>query len=388
MPVKVLVEGVGLRKLRLGSAIIYRKWVKPRRAAKPGELVEVHSSEDGLEACGLWEPQGPVAVRIVEHGGCSYSTPEEAIEDRIEAAYRVRERLGYAPEQGMRLINSDGDLLSGLIIDIYNDVAVLQSSSWAIDPHITHIAGVLSRIAGSRHVFNKSTQRSRRDIGLEPVAEWITGGKREVVINEAGARFIVDVVNGQKTGFFLDQRVNRLELKRYAGSRVLDVFSYTGAFGIHAAREGASLVVFVEEDPHAARILKRNLELNRVERYRIYNTSIWSIGRLEDRFDTITVDPPAFIQRGDQDSINRGVKAYKRAYTWSLKHSTPGSTIAYLSSCSYFLTKENFLKIVSRSALAVNSGYRILGSLRGASPDHAMRGEEYLDYLKGAFIWI
>ncbi|MCE4601583.1 MAG: class I SAM-dependent rRNA methyltransferase [Desulfurococcales archaeon] len=388
MPSKVLVEGIGLRKLRRGSSIIYRKWVRPEQGLRPGELVEIHSSEAGLEACGLWEPRGPVAVRVVEHSGCSYTTPQEVIEDRLEDAYRIRERLGYAPEHGMRLVNSDGDLLSGLIIDVYGDVAVLQSSSWAIDPHIEYIAKVLSRLAGSRHVFNKSTQRSRKDIGLEPVVEWIIGRKREVIIEEAGAKFIVDVVNGQKTGFFLDQRMNRLELRRYVGSKVLDVFSYTGAFGIHAAMEGARIVVFVEEDPTAARILRRNLEINRIERYKIYNTSIWSMRRLEDRFDTITVDPPAFIQRGDQDSINRGIKAYRRAYSWSLKHSTPGSTVAYLSSCSYFLTRDNFLKIISEVALEVNDNYRILGSLRGASPDHTMRGEEYLDYLKGAFIWM
>lgn len=385
MSAKVLVDGVGLRKLRRGSAIIYRKWVRAEGGIGAGGIVELHSDE-GLEGCGLWEPRGPVAVRVIEHGGCSYRTPLDAIRDRIEEAYRIREKLGYAPAHGMRLVNSDGDLISGLIIDVYDDVAVMQSSSWAIDRHVQDIARLLGRIAGVRHVFNKSTQRSRRDIGLGPIAEWVVGGRREAVIEEAGARFIVDVVRGQKTGFFLDQRVNRLELRRYAGDSVLDVFSYTGAFGIHAALQGSKRVVFVEEDPDAVRILRRNLEANGITGYQIYNTSIWSIGRLEGEFDTISVDPPAFIQRGDEESVNRGVKAYKRAYIWSLSYSMPGTTVAYLSSCSYFLGKDLFLRIVSEAAYNVGPAYRMLGSLRGASPDHAMRGEEYLDYLKGIFI--
>ncbi len=383
---RVQVTGVGEAKLRKGSAIIYRKWVKPLDYIRPGELVAIDTSS-GLAGCGLWEPRGPVAVRVVEHGGCSFTSAGEALMDRLSLALDSRTRLGYTPENGMRLVNSDGDLLSGLIVDVYNDVAVLQSSSWAIDTHIREIASMLAKLTGVRHVFNKSTQRSRRDIGLEPVSEWIIGGKRETIIEEEGARFIVDVVAGQKTGFFLDQRVNRIEFGKYAGSKVLDVFSYTGGFGIHAAVNGAREAVFIEEDPIAVKLLRRNLELNSVRRYKIYNTSIWSLGDVGQEFDHISVDPPAFIQRGDSESISRGIRAYKRAYKWALERVEKGSTILYLSSCSYFLTRDLFLKVVSE--VLNDSGYmsyRMLGSLRGASPDHAMRGEEYLDYLKGVFI--
>jgi len=217
---------------------------------------------------------------------------------------------------------------------------------------------------------------------------WLKGKKPRIIIEEEGARFIVDVVRGQKTGFYLDQRLNRLEFSRLASTsdRILDIFSYTGGFGIHAALNGVREVVFIEEDPVAVEILKENLKLNNINNYKIINNSIWKVGELPKNYYTlIAVDPPAFIQSGDKISIEKGLKAYKNVYKWSLERASPNS-IVYLSSCSYFLTKDLFLEAISSAAEAAGREYRIMGSLRGAGPDHSLRAEEYLDYLKGAFI--
>ncbi len=304
-----------------------------------------------------------------------------------EARKRYRARLGSS----YRLVNSDGDRLSGLIIDVYaEELAVLQSSSLAVDSLAEHIASILVKLTGVEAVYEKSLQRSRRDIGLEPRSRWLLGRKPRVIVEEGPARFIVDVVRGQKTGFYLDQRLNRLEFQElaYEGSRVLDVFSYTGGFGIHASLAGAKEVVFLEEDPSAVELLRENLRLNGVENYRIINESIWKAeGVPQDYFDLIAVDPPAFIQSGSREAVERGFRAYKRAYSWSLEKARDGA-IVYLSSCSYFLTRDLFLEAIASSAGVAGVEYRIMGSLRGAGPDHALRGEEYLDYLKGAFIHV
>ncbi|WP_460126199.1 class I SAM-dependent rRNA methyltransferase [Stetteria hydrogenophila] len=383
----VRVHGEGLRKLERGTAVVYRKWVKPEGPLRAGGLVEARDPGGEPVACALWEPSGPVALRVVSHGPCEWRDPRDAVSYRLEQALASRRVYGLDRLGSFRLVNSDGDLLSGLVVDVYSDVAVVQSSSAAIDALLGHVAGELRRLVGVGHVYNKSTQRSRRDIGLEPVAGWLAGGRERVTIEEGGARFIVDVVRGQKTGFFLDQRPNRLELYKLPleGGRVLDVFSYTGAFGIHAYLAGAREVVFLEEDPVALEILRENLKLNGVERYRIIAGSVWrSMDRVEPgSFTLAIVDPPAFIQERSQ--LERGMRAYTAVYRWASTRVREGGLI-YLSSCSYFLKRDLFLGVVNYALTREGWDYSILGSLRGAGPDHVFRGEEYLDYLKGAFI--
>ncbi len=390
MPGKARVRGEGEEKALRGSSIIYNKWVKPLTPLKAGDLVELESSKGEIIACGVWEEGTPVAVRVFYRGECFHSSAIEALEDLLGEALKAREASGILRSfDSFRLVNSDGDMISGLIVDVYSDVAVIQSSSPAIDRHLGVVVGFLSRELGVKHVYEKSTQRSRLDIGLEPRRRWLRGGKSEVVITEGSARFYVNVVEGQKTGFFLDQRPNRLELSRYVngGERVLDVFSYTGAFGIHAALAGARQVVFIEEDPKAAAVLVRNLRLNGLNNYRVINKSVWEIeGDVEENaFDVVIVDPPAFIQSGDSESIRKGLRAYRRSYLWSLNRASPNS-IVYLSSCSYFMKRDMFLKLVNEVITAKRWRYRLFGSLRGAGPDHTLRGEEHLDYLKGAFL--
>lgn len=390
---KVTVTGEGLERALAGTAIVYRKWVRAPKNLRPGEAVEVRDPRGETIACALWEPLGPVALRILYHGPCPYRTPEELILYRIESAYKARRAAGLADTGSYRLVSSDGDLLSGLIVDVYaGEVAVVQSSSAAIDAHLEQLAEAIARVTGVQAVYDKSTQRSRRDIGLEPRRGWLRGRRERVIVEEWGARFVVDVIRGQKTGFYLDQRFNRLEFRRYVdpGDSVLDVFSYTGGFGIHAALEGASRVVFIEEDPEAIRVLRENLRLNNISGYEILEGSVWEkLPREAGRgYDVVAVDPPAFIQQGDQESWRRGRAAYKRVYTMAAKAAGEGS-ILFLSSCSYFLSREDFVKVASEALLEAGwRSYRFLGSLRGSAPDHTLRGEEYLDYLKASFIYL
>ncbi len=388
MTVKYLVTGLGARELEKGATVVYEKWIKRTDKPRPGMLVELETRR-GLRACGLWDGAGHVGARILERGSCGSQDPLEAITVNLERALRLREKTGLAvPRQGFRLVNSDGDLLSGLIIDVYNDTAVIQSSSLAFDPYMKDIAKWLTRQLGVHHVYEKSVQRSRRDIGLQPRRRWLRGGgKEETVIDEYGVKFIVNVVEGQKTGFFLDQRANRREFGGYAGKgdKVLDVFSYTGGFGLHAGFNGASSLVFLEEDPFAVRLLKRNLELNGFRKYNIINESVWSgKSKLRDRFNLVSVDPPAFIQRPGEEAFRKGAAAYRTVYNMGVELTVDNEGIAYLSSCSYFLRRSDFMDIVRDVTAGRNA--RVIGGLRGADRDHVTGTAAYLEYLKGTFI--
>ncbi len=381
-----MVTGIGAREIEKGSTVVYEKWIKRKENIRSGSLVELETS-NGVKACGLWDGAGHVGARILYYGSCSSNDPIEAIESNLETAFRLRNKVGLGdPRTGFRLINSDGDLMSGLIIDVYNDVAVIQSSSLGFDRHLRMIATWLTREVGVNSVFEKSVQRSRRDIGLKPRRRWLLGGKRETVIEEYGVRFIVDVEEGQKTGFFLDQRANRREFGSYAGKEdsVLDVFAYTGGFGLHAALNGASKLVFIEEDPSAVKILKRNLELNGFSKYEIIESSVWHvINKVKGGYDLVSIDPPAFIQENSKTSIEKGVKAYREIYKYGLER-TGKDGIIFLSSCSYFLTQEMFVQLIMKLASKLNA--RMIGSVRKADRDHMVNTASYLEYLKGAFI--
>ncbi|MCE4605769.1 MAG: class I SAM-dependent rRNA methyltransferase [Desulfurococcales archaeon] len=386
MTARYSVAGIGARELEKGATVVYEKWIKRKEVVQPGELVELETSS-GVIVCGLWDGAGHVGVRVLSREPCTTSDPVEAIESNLESALRLRHKIGLAdPSMGFRLVNSDGDLMPGLIIDVYNDIAVIQSSSLGFDQYLRDIAFWLSRETGVQHVFEKSVQRSRRDIGLKPKRGWLKGSKREAIIDEYGVRFIVDVVEGQKTGFFLDQRGNRREFGSLAGKgdSVLDVFSYTGGFGLHAAYNGASRLVFIEEDPVATRILRRNLELNGFTNYNIMESSVWqAMTGVEGVYDLVSIDPPAFIQENSGSAVRKGLKAYKAVYKFGLDH-TGRNGVAYLSSCSYFLTQEMFVQLIGKLTSRLNA--RIIGSIRKADRDHTMNTTGYLEYLKGVFI--
>ncbi|MCE4603400.1 MAG: class I SAM-dependent rRNA methyltransferase [Aeropyrum sp.] len=394
MPAEIIVYGIGEQKVRLGSSIVYRKWTHPKTRPINGELVQLVSRDGEYLACGLWEEGTPVSARVLYSGVCEEGKAEDAIARVLEESFEARRRIGLIYRfDSYRLVNSDGDRLSGLIADVYGDVVVLQSSSPAIDKHLLRIADQLASLTGATNVFEKSIQRSRLDIGLKPVSRWIKGSRKEVIIEEGPVKFYVDVEKGQKTGFFLDQRFNRLEFGSLAGNgdAVLDVFSYTGGFGLHALAQGARSVVFVEEDPTAVQVLKRNLRLNGFSDQSaiILNESVWSLidsGKLKREFTLVAVDPPAFIQRGDRMNVSKGLRAYRRVFGWA--SSLVGIGVGYFSSCSYFLNRSRFLELITRVLSRTSHQYRLYGDLRGAGPDHTLRGEEYLSYLKGAFVFI
>jgi 23S rRNA (cytosine1962-C5)-methyltransferase len=390
----VLVEGTGARLVAEGASLVYRKWVRAPRGLEPASLVVVESPRGEILGCALYDTVGPVALRMIWHGSCPFSTPSEAVSELIRRAYEYRKLLGFEASNGsgFRLVHSDGDMLPGLIIDVYDDTAVVQSSSIVWDRLMEDVVNSLVEHAGVKHVYEKSTQRTRKDIGLEPRERVLYGNPGRPVINEGSAKFIVDVRRGQKTGFFLDQRENRIMLERLVseGDVVLDLFSYTGGFGIHALLAGAKRVVFVDEDADALRLLRENLRLNGLpeERVEIIEANVWSVlkryNARGEKFDVVVVDPPAFIQ--SLEHKDKGIQAYERLYSSAARLA---ERILFLSSCSAFLSRGEFRTIVGKALARANRVYRFIGSVRGMPPDHPSRlHAEHLEYLKAIYVHI
>ena len=378
-----------------GTLMVYSKWiVGPRPKLDPGELVIVESERGELLGCGFYDTIGPVAIRLVSIGYCKYSSAKEAIIDRLEKAYRKRKMLGIACiECGYRLVHSDGDMLPGLIIDYYNGLIVYQSSSIVWDKLQNILIESLIEVYDSKiSIYEKSVQRTRLEIGLQPKEGLRYGNKVTSIVEEGSIKLYVDPRRGQKTGLFLDQRKNRILLERminfFEKPIVLDLFSYTGGFGLHALATGAKKAVFVEQDKKAIEILMKNIELNKIPKNQIevVNDNVWKALRYlkrREKYEIVIVDPPAFIPY--KEAKQKGKEAYVHLYRHSLNLlKRPG--IIFYSSCSAFLTEEEFKEIVQFVLSQTN--YHML-TLQRTPEDHPSRpSAPYLDYLKSTYILV
>lgn len=377
-----MVKIVRLKK-RIGRirSTVYSKWVFDDGGAEPGDEVIVETYDRETVGIGIYDGVGAVSVRILSRE--KIRPVKEVIEENILKAYRLRKKFGW---DSYRLVYSDADNLPGLIIDVYRDTAVIQSGSIGFDKYLHTIADILFKQDIASKSYVRNDQRSRKEIGLDVWKDWIHGeGDTDIVITEGEAKFKVNIENGHKTGFFLDQRMNRLEVKYYSmGSRVLDLFSYTGGFGIHALLNGAYETVFIEKDRTALEYLEENLKLNGLHnrRVEVVDEDVYQyLEGDESRYGLITVDPNALIQ--SRDEIKIGIRKYFNLYSQVYEKLEYGG-IAFLSSCSYFLKPDKFMDIIG----SLNPRPHILGRLRGAAPDHPYRPDTpELQYLKAIYIY-
>ena len=298
---------------------------------------------------------------------------------RIKEAYEKREKFGY---NGVyRLVYSESDFLSGLIIDRFNDIFVIQNSNPFFDRNIEYIKDTLLDIFGSSiTIVNKSSGKSREFERLEPRIETIYGDKTIGYIQENNSTFIFDIISGQKTGWFLDQRENRLDVSKLAFGDVLDVFSYVGGFGIQI--ENYDTITFIEKNNTAVTYLKKNLRLNNKDNYTVLRGNAFHIlkklGFEGKKYDTIILDPPDLLQEGKY----KGWKALLLINSIAMDLLKKDS-IFITFSCSENVNKEKFYRAIV--AIARRKGYiPILIKEYRQSKDHfVIYSHKELEYLKG-----
>ena len=345
----VEVNEVAAKNLERGSLHVYGQNII-KVEAEDGEWVEVKFNGETL-GYGLFSRDSSIPVKIY----CYHDDFPECILRRLEGLWREKRRL-YGDV--FRWVFGEGDLVPGLIIDVYGDAAALKLNVSALDRLLEDIVEVMEG-EGIENIIERNEKRPegvrRRRI--------IRGNKFLTTIKEGSAVFYVDVLHGQKTGFYLDQRDNRIFSERLGEGTVLDVFSYTGGFGIHLGL-GAEKVVFVEmrRDP----LLIKNIEVNGVEGEVRYGHAIDILKDIKERFDIVVVDPPALAKGRDIKGAKRMYFLINRLAVRRLKE----NGILLTSSCTQRLTPKEFLGIVVEAARKEGRKIRLMGSLRGQAADH------------------
>lgn len=374
-------------------------------APEEGELVCVRSSAGEALGVGHWQV-GSIAVRILAFG--VEELPADFWQERIRAAYKVREAIGLVRKDNdtFRLVHGEGDFLPGLIVDVYADTAVVQAHSIGMHVHRNEIAEALVKeVPQVENVYYKSddTLPFKAEISGPKVGYLITDRYADRIQStdlitdefwstENGLLFRIDWLRGQKTGFFVDQRENRALVERYAaGKDVLNMFCYTGGFSLYALRGGAKTVDSVDVSQKAIDLVNVNVAKNFPQATN--HTAVaadafeyLSAQKAQNRtFDLIILDPPAFAKH--RDAVKNALRGYQRINAKAIEMIRPGG-ILFTFSCSQAVDKEAFRLAVFSAAAQVGRNVRILHQLHQPQ-DHPINiyhpeGE----YLKGLVLYV
>ncbi len=352
-----------------------------------GDVVEVLSHSGELLASGH-ACHGSIAVKIF-HFGSGRPAGLEFWVRKLQQSLQLRKNVGLADHEtttAFRLVFSEGDGMPGLVVDVYNGVAVLQAHSTGMYLLRHTLAGALQQVLGNRlkAVYDKSAEALGKSGVLSDGDGFLFGAMDSVEILENGHRFLVDFIQGQKTGFFLDQRDNRAILGNYAkGRRVLNAFSYTGGFSVYALAAGAVHVTSLDSSRKAMETLDANMRLNGFESGQhqsvIADAKSW-LTAMPDDFDLIVLDPPAFAKR--HADRHKALQGYRFINAAAMKKIQPGGFL-FTFSCSQAVSREMFVSMTMTAALEAGRNVRIVQHL-GHGADHPVsvfhpEGE----YLKG-----
>jgi 23S rRNA (cytosine1962-C5)-methyltransferase len=386
-----------LRSGKDQSARRYHPWIFSGAIKKiygdpvEGEAVRVFSNHDEFLGTGHYQ-EGSIAIRLL-----SFKDEEIGMDflvRRMKEAFGARERTGLLNKQATdayRLVNAEGDGLSGLIIDYYNGTAVTQFHS--IGMHRNRdliVAGLQEILKGDlTRVYDKSasTLPSRYASGYQN--EYLFGRKGQAIVREHGNRFTINWEKGQKTGFYVDQRDNRKLLGEYsAGRKVLNLFGYTGGFSVYARQGGAIMVHTVDSSAHAIDLANQNMELNFREGGRhkgIAADAFEFLANPPEKYDLMILDPPAFAKH--HNVLNNALQGYKRLNIKAIESIGPGGII-FTFSCSQAVSKENFRKSVFAAAASAGRNVRILHQLTQPADHPVSIYHPEGEYLKGLVLLV
>lgn len=356
---------------------------------KDGQVVDVVDSRGTFLARGYLNRRSQITVRLLtwdegEQVDTAFWTR------RLEQAIaRRRGMLSAGHSTACRLVHAESDLLPGLVVDMYGDFAVVQSLTLGIEVVKTELASILSRLLHCQGIYERSDVDVREKEGLGPHTGLLAGKEPPdlVEILENGHRFLVDVKQGQKTGFYLDQRDNRAKVSSFAAGRnVLNAFAYTGGFAVYAHAAGASSVVNVDTSAEALALASRNVQLNGLrdtpDEYVVGDVfAVLRKYRSEGRtFDLIVLDPPKFAYT--QAQVTAAARGYKDINWLSMQLLSPNGILFSLS-CSGQVTPDLFQKIVFGASVDAHRDVQILSKLSQAADHPILLSFPEGEYLKG-----
>jgi 23S rRNA (cytosine1962-C5)-methyltransferase len=333
----------------------------------PGELADVLDASGRFVGRGYVNPHSLIAVRILTRK--KEDIDRAFLRRRILAAQEFRTSFGFG--DSYRAVFSEGDGLPGLIVDKYADTLAIQSLTAGIDNLLDMIIGVLDEVYAPRGIVLRNDTASREHEGLKQEKRVIRGEYAgPVSIDESGITYSVDVLEGQKTGFFFDQRENRLALREYVrGRRTLDCFSYVGAWALSAARFGASKVTGIDSSEKAISLARANAERNGLPAgFKVADVfdELRTLEKNRERFGCIILDPPAFVK--SRSKVREALKGYKEINLRAMKLIDPNGVLVTCS-CSHHIDQELFREMLIDASYSAGRQARVL-EIRSQARDH------------------
>lgn len=358
---------------------IFAGAIQSEKGPEDAAIADLVDGEGNRIASGFYSRHSQIRLRALTFG--EEELTADVIASRIAAAVSRRRSLVDDSTNAVRVLHAEGDELSGIVIDRYDDLLVVEIANRGAEQLKPLIVETLRKELSPRVIYFKNELPARGLERLPTDDEQIGEGPSATTILESGLRFRVDPREGQKTGFFLDQRENRrLTRTMSAGKRVLNLFSYSGAFGIYAAAGGATSVTHVDVSAKAIDLARENQSLNGVEGELVVADAFQYVRQHRERYDLLICDPPAFSKsRGD---IERAARGYKDVNLHALRMIEPGGRMMTFS-CSGHMSIDLFQKVIFAASL--DAGRRVSFVRRlTAGPDHPVsmycpEGE----YLKG-----
>lgn len=354
----------------------------------PGDAVDVHAGDGRFLGRGYFNPHSQITIRMLTRW-------EEPItraffERRIRQAWAYRQQM--ADTDSCRVIFAESDFLPGLIVDKFHDILVIQTLSLGMDLMKNTIVSLLQEIIGPRGIYERNDVPVRDLEGLPQQTGFLSEPFDTLVeMKENGVRFLVDVAEGQKTGFFLDQKENRAALAPLVpGKEVLDCFTHTGSFALHAAHYGAKQVTGVDISEHAVACANQNALLNGYQdRTQFVEANAFDFLRAasdqKSMYDVVILDPPAFTK--SRQAVEGAVRGYKEINLRALKILRPGGFLVSCS-CSHHVSQDLFLKTIHEAATDAHRQVRLV-EYRSQAKDHPiLLASAETQYIKCAILQV
>ena len=350
----------------------------------PGEIGEAYSVRGEFLGVGHLNPQSQIVFRLLtsrkEEIGASF------FRERILRAYRLRKPEMEGVTNAYRIVNGEGDFLPGLMIDRYGDVFVIQCLTAGMERLKGLWIDLLVDTFHPESIYDRSDGAMRREEGLPESRGLLYGGEIPdfLEIEERNCRFRVNVKEGQKTGFYLDQRKNRLRVREASqGKRLLDVCCYTGAFSVHAGAGGAREVTLIDSSPEALTLAEAHFHMNRMEgipRRMIRGDAFEGMRSLQPEYDVVVLDPPPFARK--KGALPRAARGYKDLNLQAFRLLRPEGLL-FTFSCSHHMDWDLFQKVVFAAAVDAGKNVQLLDRM-GPPVDHPVNlSHPEGEYLRG-----
>jgi 23S rRNA (cytosine1962-C5)-methyltransferase len=333
-----------------------------------GDIIELLRHDEKFLGVGFYNPHSLIAFRLLSRE--PESVTFEFFEKRILQALQLRKRL-YPGSEAFRLVHGEADFLPGLVIDKYNEYLSLQTLAVGMDRRLTLLCDVLESVFHPKAIIERNESPLRSLEQLQPKKGVLRGTIGQTIISEQDVKFKVSLLEGQKTGFFLDQRENRRAIQRYSrNASVLDCFCNEGGFALYAALGGASAVLGLDSSESAIANAKVNASINEAPSVKFEIADVFArLPELHERgarYDLIILDPPSFSR--NKKTVATALKGYKEINAGACRLLVPGG-ILVTASCSHHVNAESFMEAAHEGARAARRSLQLL-EWRGASADH------------------